>query len=401
MSHHWPTPLKIYIVWHYESSEGGRIAQDLFRFFFRNVETDREKGIGIPVFYRRGEPGVPIRPIHASEATSEAIVVIVLVDEFLIDACQADQDRHWLQFMGETRKWVDEDPVKRLLLPVALCREALRAGLPSLEKLQAHRWFDRSAEYGMDRFSKCMLHLTIELTASMASLLMSQASSFPEDKPKRVRLFLSHAKIDGRDVTLNFRQEIQRTRGLCDFFDEHDLDIGSDFELALEHGVHNSNALLVILTDQYSQREWCCREVLTAKKKHLPILLAYAVHQEERRSFPYLGNVPSVPFFAADSSEAVLRVLQQILKEILRMAFWRSRTEPLNASPEAHDATWFFPNPPELLTLLHDCHEKSGMFPKKIVYPDPPLNVHEKGVLEMVLPGTSQLVTLSQFLAEG
>src|SRR5690606_19662801 len=111
-----------------------------------------------------------------------------------------------------------------------------------------------------------------------------------------VTIFLSHAKAD-----LNHEPQVVETlishlsARLPEktWFDSGNIEAGSCFAKAIEEGVKDA-VLLVVLTDSYSSRAWCRREVLLAKFYQRPVIVVDALQRREVRRFPYGGNVPVV-----------------------------------------------------------------------------------------------------------
>ena len=94
-----------------------------------------------------------------------------------------------------------------------------------------------------------------------------------------VTIFISHTKRDseeggkryGEEIALGVREYVASNSQLRSFFDVNDVPFGSDFQRILEDEVDREHtAVLVVQTDEYSNSEWCQREVLWAKKYERP-----------------------------------------------------------------------------------------------------------------------------------
>src|SRR6185295_282946 len=68
----------------------------------------------------------------------------------------------------------------------------------------------------------------------------------------------------------------------------------------------NSSALVAVLTDTWSSREWCRREVLEAKLAARPLVVVDALEARVIRLFPYLGNAVTLRWRAAIASPDVV-----------------------------------------------------------------------------------------------
>jgi hypothetical protein len=148
------------------------------------------------------------------------------------------------------------------------------------------------------------------------------------------------------------------------------------------------NALLVLQTDAYSTREWCRIEAIKAKLGWVPTVVVQAIEQAEIRSFPYLGNVPTIrwPLPVPDSADPWSIVLGKLLYEVLRAAYfpeWVRYVAELYGLRRSFRA---LPYPPELLTLL-SMHRWVGKHASTLfVYPDPPLGTEELEILHEAAP---------------
>ena len=85
-----------------------------------------------------------------------------------------------------------------------------------------------------------------------------------------MRLFISHAKQDGLTLAEEFKATLE-SMPASRFFDSVDIAPGYDFASEIVEGVKDS-ILLAILSDAYSSRPWCRREVLTAKRFQRPMV---------------------------------------------------------------------------------------------------------------------------------
>ncbi len=145
---------------------------------------------------------------------------------------------------------------------------------------------------------------------------------------------------------------MSRNTQLQSFFDVNDVPFGSDFQRILEDEVDREHtAVLVIQTDEYSNSEWCQREVLWAKKYGRPVLILHAVRFGEKCSFPYLGNSPTIRYDPANGPDLKV-VLGQTLVEVLRNNHFRQHFEDLRRLFNLEGDVRALPQAPELITLL-------------------------------------------------
>lgn len=109
----------------------------------------------------------------------------------------------------------------------------------------------------------------------------------------KLKLFISHAKRDGLVVAENLRNSLRSKTKLDSFFDKNDIIEGVDFEKQIKENV-KSSLLMVLDSDAYGTRQWCQKEILCAKKYGVPIVVVDMHSDVITRTFPYMGNVPSV-----------------------------------------------------------------------------------------------------------
>jgi hypothetical protein len=148
-------------------------------------------------------------------------------------------------------------------------------------------------------------------------------------------------------------------------------------------------------------------ELLTAKKFGSPIVLWDLSHRGTLRSFPYLGNVPVIRTpdvryqpgqgmerleVASISDVDVEHVLLALLSEAMRMEVWAADAQDrVNTRNPAGSQIVVCARPPELAELAHHYAQT----PVEIVYPDPPICLHEKELIRKAFPN-ARLMALSE-----
>ena len=212
---------------------------------------------------------------------------------------------------------------------------------------------------------------------------------------EKVRIFISHTKHDGHGETVarSVRDWIHGHSPLDTFFDVADIPPGLPFADVLLERI-GSGAVLAVHTDSYSSREWCRREVIAAKRRGVPMVVADCVRQEDPRSMPYLGNVPVVRMEPGQANR-IGAVAGRLLDEVFRGWLWQCRVAPYAA--DAPDVL-FTVRPPELTDLAAlpaGGDERAGT----IVYPEPGLSADEERLFSAIAPSV-RLRTLRQWLEE-
>lgn len=406
-------PLSIYIVWHPDYEDGQQYADHFYRVFSRDAKKPVARGIGMNVFYRSRhlDPKIKLPPIAIPYQNSDYNVIIALIDDFTVIG------EGWDKYISDI--WENcKVNSQNLFLPVSISKHAYHikhsisranfirplkvntASLPSeklLKKNSVH--ISNSVSHEI-----CRLLLNNEHRWNMEAVKLNR--ELIAVSPAPVKLFVSHAKADGEGIAIKIRNYLNSSSSIKTFFDAVDIAPGYDFTTEIKGSIQRS-ALLVVLTDAYASREWCRKEVIKAKEDNKAVIVVNALENGEARSFPYLGNAPSI-CWDEDSMEDVVSVS---LLEILRQLYQEMQLENLvsglkNAIDPAPDIV-IWPNQPELFSFinilkkfeeLESKNKKSKskgkdtkykkQKPKKVVlYPDPPLGEEEKLIIESIITG--------------
>jgi hypothetical protein len=267
-----------------------------------------------------------------------------------------------------------------------------RAALQSLQILQAHDLGERAirpATLALRALHECRL-----LLASALPL-----GPVPGHPPGFLRLFISHAKIDGLPLAHALRHQIETLPWLEDFYDADDLPAGRNWQRELEQGV-GASLIIMLRTDVYDSRYWCQQEVLWADEYATPAVLVDA-----RTTLHYPAGV--LPFDRVPTVRIpdgnLVRILFLALREGLRLLHFMRRVEEMKQRGDLPSPVELrvFSGPPSMPALLRACRvlsasKEPATTPRMILYPDPTLRA---GVYEAALalvaayaPGT-RLVT--------
>lgn len=349
-------PLLVQFEFHPASAEAAAMAE-----YLRDVINDDAAvpGLRIPTSFTPDDYSfMPPEPQLSEEA--DRVLVVLLADDQLVNHARSGRDGGitWGDYAVKLRELCDESPNHRFL-PVSLSSFAwpVDARLNNLNFLRA---FDEPDDEERRKLvARRMLHLLIRRLRPHAT---------DEDAPP-VTIFLSHAKIDvGRQpgVVNSLLEYLKANQPEKTWFDSGDIASGSRFAKAIEDGVADS-ALLAVVTDAYSSRSWCRREVLFAKRHQRPFVIVDALREREIRRFPYAGNAP-VLRWRDDPRDVVDSLLRETLRHAYAEEMLRQRARPGDD---------ILPSGPELVTVVH--RDKA----KPILYPDPPLGSEELAVLSL------------------
>ena len=205
------------------------------------------------------------------------------------------------------------------------------------------------------------------------------ASALPSDRDYRsghLRLFISHAKLDGLPLAYALKGQIEALGWLQNFYDAKDLPPGSDWQKELERGV-GSSLIVILRTEAYDGRYWCQQEVLWADEYATPAVLVDArTNLNHPAGTLPLDRIPTVRI--PDGN--LMRILFLALREGLRFLLFMRRIEQLKADGQLPSPLELraFSYPPSMAALLRACRALAGSkepasTPRMILYPDPPL----------------------------
>ena len=327
-------PLAIYVVAHKDFKEKEAYQKGIYSTFNRDINSYLERGMNIPIFFCDSEE------IDIDEDSYRQIVVVILIENKLL------LDKKKREIIKLTKN-------KNLhIFSVGLTPHASKLG-------------DYFAEHNMvrasvtdDNLQDRIDTLLFELAHDLSKLLL---------KKKNLKIFISHAKKDGNDIAMSTKSYIETQTKMSSFYDVNDIQNGKQWKRILAKGVERS-VLLVFLTDKYSTREWCKKEILFAKKFHVPIVVVYAVDEGEMRSFPYMGNAPTIALNDITEYKSILfKLLIESIRQIYQEQF-------INYIMTLHHNKFPYialTSAPELLTFAY--HKKSLPY----IYPDPPLGKEE------------------------
>jgi len=320
-------------------------------------------GLQVPTYFTPNDgSGEPPEPRLANEA-DRVLVVLLADDNLAVSARRSTKSgMTWGDYATELRS-ITESAGHRFM-PVQLTESAypIDKRLDDMTFLRA--WAIDGVEERHKFIARRLVHLLIRRLRPRPE---------NEDAPP-VTIFLSHTKMDLEHeprVVKTLLAHLTATQPEKTWFDSGDISTGSLFAHEIEKGVKDT-ALLAIVTDSYSSRSWCRREVLLAKHHQRPVVIVDAVQDREIRRFPYSGNTPVIRWRGRDQDAQ--GVVDLLLREVLRHAY---AEESLKQRKRHGDVV--LPAGPELVTIVHHRKEKGQPI---VLYPDPPLGPEELEVLE-------------------
>src|SRR5208282_1790662 len=390
--------LVVYVVWHPDFQQGAEIARLFYDHLMRDSRQPLARGLGIPVYFRSHPESADVqRPREVRLDEAEHTAVVVLVDDTMV----LGKDDGWAAYVSGLHQRAAAEPSRHRVLPVMLSAHAFKLDpkinrsnfIRPLDGTSPDAWVDELIRLGAKDLLNAVTHELCRLLLNESRIVHGA-----EDSGGRlwapVTIFISHTKRDpeeggkryGEEIALSVREYVASNSQLRSFFDVNDVPFGSDFQRILENEVDREHtAVLVVQTDEYSNSEWCQREVLWAKKYERPVLILHAVRFGEKCSFPYLGNSPTLRYDPATGPDLKV-VLGQILVEVLRNIHFRQHFEDLRRLFELPVDVRALPQAPELLTLLELRDDPRNRGVTTVVHQDPPLGEHLLGVLRRFAP---------------
>ena len=361
-------PLQILVLFHPRSELAPQLARDIYRRF---MVLGGGPGLRILVRFGAARPdgAPPVRPAFDDRTRT---LVIALIDGRMARRALPD-DRSiadvWGDLVHELIATITAQPGVHGILPVAL-----DAGAFGLDKRLDDRSFVR-LDVLRDPDARVR---ELEFQVAIAALQLVRHGNAVAEPQQRVpiTLFVSHAKVDtphedGEVVSGPIEELLSylAQNPIDGWFDRKRIPGGLRFDQAIEQGVIQSDVVVCVLTDRWSDREWCRREALYAKRSGRPIVVLDALSDRVERLFPYLGNAPMLRWKPGAAKTVVLAAMLEALRHCHARAVLARRKAPDDHVFGAH---------PESLTL-----RRVPATARRVLYPDPPLPREE---LDEILP---------------
>jgi hypothetical protein len=411
-----PPVLEIYVVWHPDDAQGETIAGEIVEHFHGTAFTGLIGGAVEVLVRSEGwfAPRSPPRPIftpaapppnHVAPAMFAAVVPILGIGL----AGAVENDNSWRTYVRDivAAQKAQADRVGLFpyrLTPAATDGTRLAAIIGAYQTIAAN---PPDEPNDPPRNARCR-----DLSQALAQFVAGNAGD-------QLSVFISHTKrsstAESADVSalIDLVKSVIATTHMRDFFDARDLQPGTDWAEALKRYA-GKGALLALRTDLYPSREWCQREILVAKRNGMPVVILDGLgYAEERGSF-LMDHVPRTPVRtngAEWSRRDVYRALNILVDECLKRALWKRQQELAQSRPDLL-VSWWAAHAPEPLTLIQWLEEAKAANvlpdkgPLRVLHPDPPLGIDEKGVLEQILSfsgmaGVLDVMTPRQLASRG
>lgn len=367
--------LAVYVLYHSQFEYGKSTYGDIYKLLCRDANHPFEDGLDIPVYLRTGddEQMHDIKPISLDN--TDRTFVLVLVDDKMY--CSDV----WKKYLGGVVALEHNNPDKVQIVCVELSKYAFDIGHDLSDKqfirLKSFSIQDNWKEFKTRLFDNIIRFiLGRELT--------------------KLKIFISHSKKDenkiGLKCAIKFRDHIRSKTKLDSFFDGSDILDGQDFENQIRNNVAGELSLLVILnSNTYSEREWCQKEVLLAKKNKIPTIAVSLLDGEVKRSFPYISNIPYIRF-NDNWDDVLILILRTALDQYSQAQYLANIHEEMDEPDRNTFQT--LPFSPEAYSYVYE------ELASNIIYPEPPLTKDELDILKKIAGKEKQFLTPMQLLAQ-
>ena len=348
------TPLSVYVLYHTENKEGSRIYSELYSLLCRDVNNPFLDGLDIPVYFVTGNDE---KIINGDLSATKKKLFLVFIDINMF--CS----EKWASYIKELTDKVDDNT---LVVGVKQYRHSFSIN----KKLGETQSIVVDINADKDHILMFEGNNWAYFTTQLYDLLIRFISN--KEAKESLSIFISHSKRDrankGELMAKEVRDFLYSDTKLNSFFDVHDILDGYKFGDQITTKI-GSCSLLILFTDTYSSREWCRKEALIAKDKHIPIVAVFMLDGNVDRVFPYIGNVPST-VFDGDWRKVINLLLRTMLDQSV---------EAVMLEEDCDENTEFLPYPPEAynMSLLKD-------ETRKLLYPEPPLGNEELDVLKHI-----------------
>lgn len=362
-------PVVISVLYHPDFEQGPTVARAIHDYYYRSSDDlILHSTIGIPVYYAPNFQ-IPLA-IEFGKERNDLHFLVILIDDTMV------ADELWCYQIKEIIR--NENKQNYISIPVLFTEYGFDI-VCNKQSINLH--------YLSSDFEGMKSNLFIALS-DLITRSIRNAGSECGVAHRSLQVFISHAKKDGLDIAEKIRGYLELRSPLRSFFDAYNIEIGEDFKQQLVAQVKDS-LFLAIITDQYSTRPWCLKEIIAAKRNHIPMLAIDAISLHGDRVFPYIGNTPIIRWYEDDATLQLM--IEKILYEYLRHTYQTRYLDGIVGDSPSDKSVITLPKAPELLDLPQ--YEN-----QTILYPEPPLGCDELLLLNEFKP-TVSIFSSSQYIS--
>jgi len=385
--------LVLRVIWAADFTTGSEFARHIYSRLCRDSERPSSRGLGIPVYFHVGAtPTAAGLPDVLDLDAAESSVVIALIDTSI------RSDQAWRECIRGIENHVASTGRRHLFLPIS-CEDKVNT---VVDKTNCVRLYEFEPKFRQERLISALTHELARLLLAKGADVKTEDFGTLEKSYAPVKLFISHSKHgrEGTVIATEIRDYGRQHLPVATFYDSNDIAAGSDFVKEIKANVADS-AMLIVQTNTYSDREWCRKEVLSAKQYACPVLVINAVTVGEDRLFPYIGNAPSIRW-RFDSAHRCQIAIDAALREVLRNVHFLEHVKTLKRAGFLPETCVQIGTAPEILTYGNLLRAKrcDRTKPSVLLYPDPPLGDEEIEILEDLNPSNVSFTTPTAIVAQ-
>ncbi len=378
------TPIpEVFVLWHPSCALGETLARRIFSWlrpgnglgpqvFYRSLKAPEDSGSGLP-------PPLPgeSRGNNASQTSTSSSFANVQIILPLIDANMV-ADAAWREWLARLSN-VSLSPHKRVFMPVALDSTAFNVP-PPLRELNFLRPAGLPLPAGEGAVMDAALNIVArsllkQLTEALCRFLLSGDMDPNQNAATgveagsvipKLKIFLSHAKIDGTTPARLLRDYIYSQTQLAAFYDENDIAFGSVFARTLQNDLNSREtaALIAVRSARYASRPWCRRELALFRRPRrepaapddserwrlYPTLVVDDLESGRQTSgIPELGNSSCIRW-SNDIPDQEEQIVTTIMRDVMLAAFHSAVGATIQANPSQIIINWL-PDPTSLLLI--------------------------------------------------
>ena len=243
-------------------------------------------------------------------ASCDRLLILVLLDR---TQEESKEFQDWLDSAAKLATSDSDFDGKIGMLPISTSTEISSSPLKYFDE------FQRVPLSELGEHSSTAAHLAV-LTIARAWSLVSG------DPERKIKLFISHAKLDGLPAAHSIKSQLDSLRWLSNFYDARDILPGSQWKRVLKQSVKES-AMIILRTESYEQRPWCLQEVDWADQFGAP---AIVVDLRARTLFPR----EVLPIFDITTVRIpdgnLMRILNATMQEAMRIMLFQAAIQLLD-----------------------------------------------------------------------
>ena len=351
-------PLSVCFVWHPYDFEIVKPILDIVRnSFARDKNKPFSRGLNIPLFFfTTSDANAPPNDISKNQSNISIVFVFTSVNTTGHD--------NWRDYIDNLKS---SDGL--IVLPIAIDRDGLNHGgaIKGVNFIRSFEWPKEHNEF----------YAIVFLAHEVFRYGFQKIEKNHTGKNSSITIFLSHAKTGGtgRLHSEEIKKFIDNTN-MNRFFDSNEISSGFQFGEEIEKSILQST-LIAIVSDSYSSRYWCQREVLYAKSENRPVIVVNSLHEYEDRIFPAASNVPCVhvPSDTPISERDILRILSSAILETIRHAHSIKCLKYYKKNQWIPESCIISSRPPEIRQALKEISMTTERL--EICYPEPPIYSEE------------------------